>query len=158
MIRIAAEWAAYMREYHQKRVLVDETYRVQHNERARLWMIRNPERAKAIRARRNKKFRAAGGDVAWRRQLKLETLAAYGGKCACCGEAMKEFLSLDHVNGRGKVDGRGNREHGGLGFYARLRKAGWPQEDLRVLCLNCNCSLGFYGYCPHEGGSRMETI
>jgi hypothetical protein len=29
-------------------------------------------------------------------------LAAYGGKCVCCGEAEEAFLTLDHVNNDGK--------------------------------------------------------
>lgn len=25
-----------------------------------------------------------------------------------------------------------------------------PRRSIRVLCHNCNCAHGFYGYCPHE--------
>lgn len=36
-----------------------------------------------------------------RRRLRAEVIAAYGGRCACCGEATPEFLSIDHVNNDG---------------------------------------------------------
>ena len=25
-------------------------------------------------------------------------------------------------------------------------------DSVRVLCHNCNQALGFYGFCPHDGG------
>jgi hypothetical protein len=40
--------------------------------------------------------------------------------------------------------GLGNNE-----FYRWIIRSGYP-ENLRILCLNCNCSHGAYGYCPHE--------
>jgi hypothetical protein len=93
---------------------------------------------------------------AYRRQRsraeKQAAINAYGGKCACCGEAQVEFLAIDHIDGNG-------REHrkalgipaSGKAFYAWLRRHGYPQANLRVLCHNCNMSLGMYGYCPHGG-------
>jgi len=82
------------------------------------------------------------------RALRAEVLAAYGGKCACCGEAHPEFLGIDHMNGGG------NRERGKSGgsnvFYVALKKAGFPKDRYRLLCHNCNLARGFYGYCPHK--------
>jgi 5-methylcytosine-specific restriction endonuclease McrA len=75
-------------------------------------------------------------------------IAHYGGKCQCCGETQKEFLSVDHING-------GGREHKktlgltGDGFYRWIIKNNFP-DDLRILCYNCNLSMGHLGYCPHE--------
>src|SRR6266567_4357200 len=34
-------------------------------------------------------------------KLRREVLAAYGGKCVCCGESHPEFLAIDHVNNDG---------------------------------------------------------
>lgn len=79
-----------------------------------------------------------------RRKLRREVLAAYGGVCACCGETRIEFLAIDHINGV-KPPGL---PRVGLPLYTRLRALGYP-PGFRVLCHNCNVSLGLYGYCPH---------
>jgi hypothetical protein len=74
--------------------------------------------------------------------------------CQCCGESNIEFLTFDHVEG----GGRQHRKDIGGNFYGWLRRQGYP-EGFRVLCFNCNCSLGHYGYCPHGnviGPKRME--
>ena len=80
------------------------------------------------------------------RLLRESIIDGYGGKCECCGEKTKEFLSIDHVNGGGR------KERETLSIYQIMRKiinANFP-NDYRVLCHNCNSSLGFYGYCPHK--------
>ena len=66
-------------------------------------------------------------------------------KCACCGEEHIEFLSIDHINGEGKKIG----PRGGVTLYAWIIKNNYPPY-FRVLCFNCNLSLGFFGYCPHN--------
>jgi predicted restriction endonuclease len=72
----------------------------------------------------------------------------YGWKCTCCGEETKEFLTIDHISGGGH---RQRKELGILGskFYRWLVKNNFP-SGFRTLCMNCNFSLGHYGYCPHE--------
>src|SRR5215831_4733374 len=35
------------------------------------------------------------------RELRQELVAAYGGRCACCGVEGWQFLTLDHVDGDG---------------------------------------------------------
>ena len=81
-----------------------------------------------------------------RSDLRVETIRAYGGRCACCQEDMFEFLAMDHINGRG-----GNRRDRGDKLLRRLKREGYPC-GYRVLCHNCNLSFGFYGYCPHNSG------
>lgn len=83
-----------------------------------------------------------------RRRLKLLVVNKYGGKCDCCGIDNIEFLTIDHPNNDGAIHRKTLR---GLGttFYAWLKKNEYP-EGFRVLCFNCNCSRGGYGYCPHE--------
>lgn len=87
------------------------------------------------------------------RALKAEVMAAYGGKCECCGEGHIEFLTIDHVNG----DGAEHRAALGKGrrIYADIKRQGFPKGKYRCLCLNCNISLGFYGYCPHKPHARV---
>ena len=83
-----------------------------------------------------------------RLQIRNNVLDKYGGKCVCCGENKFEFLSIDHINGGG------SKEFLKIGHSAFLRKLNnYPlSSDYRVLCRNCNQSLGYYGYCPHDNG------
>jgi len=89
--------------------------------------------------------------VKYTRKVKSELLEAYGKKCACCGEDNPVLLVIDHINGNGQADrslkGRGRA------MYAHLKKLGYPRGEYRLLCHNCNMSLGFFGYCPHDGVS-----
>lgn len=80
------------------------------------------------------------------RGLKEQIFEAYGHACACCGETRKEFLCVDHINGGGSKDRKGNPQ----GVYVRIRQQGFPKDKYRLMCHNCNMSLGFYGYCPHH--------
>ncbi len=84
-----------------------------------------------------------------RDKLRLEVFENYGGcKCQCCGEGRIEFLSLDHIKGRGA--GAAQKKKLSMhSLYSFLRKRGFP-PGYRVLCMNCNFSIGMYGYCPHE--------
>lgn len=82
----------------------------------------------------------------YHRRLKRELIAAYGGKCNCCGETTFEFLQLDHTNGGGHT----HRKSLTLHMSAHLKKLGYPKQGYQILCANCNFSLGIYGYCPHS--------
>lgn len=82
-------------------------------------------------------------------RIKLETMAHYGGaECVCCGETTVEFLCFDHIDGGGTQH---RKQLGNMGrqFYYWLKLNNYP-EGYRILCYNCNSSLGFYGYCPHK--------
>lgn len=79
----------------------------------------------------------------------LEFVAAYGGRCFCCGETEPMFLSIDHVNGGGLLHRKAAGMYG-TNFYRWLKKNGFPKKGLRLACLNCN--LGRQrngGVCPH---------
>jgi hypothetical protein len=82
------------------------------------------------------------------RSHKLRIIAGYGGKCVCCGDKNFEFLTIDHINGDGKLH---RLEVGQSSVYRDLIKRGYPKENYRLLCMNCNFSMGKYGYCPHSG-------
>jgi|HubBroStandDraft_6_1064221.scaffolds.fasta_scaffold00134_29 hypothetical protein len=78
----------------------------------------------------------------------------YGGcKCACCGETIRMFLTLDHTNNDGSTHRRAilGRNNGGSGaFYCALVKAGFP-EGIQVQCWNCNLGRNRNGgICPHK--------
>lgn len=85
-------------------------------------------------------------------KLKHEVIAAYGGKCVCCGLNEWMFLTIDHIDKKNReVDRDANGKNiTGYRLYMILRKLRYPQEGYRCLCFNCNCVRGVYGFCPHE--------
>lgn len=85
---------------------------------------------------------------------RLKILQHYSQKeipnCACCSEDVLEFLGVDHINGGGNRHRHQIGRDGRKGdLYRWIWKNNLP-EGFRVLCHNCNQSLGAYGYCPHE--------
>lgn len=140
-----------------------EEQKARRRETLRKWRARmTPEQAdkrrsymRAWKSRPDIMQRRRERDRAARWALKLEVVAAYGGRCECCGETSPEFLSIDHAYGGGRKHRASLRKSGldgggGNPMYQALKKAGWPRDGYRLLCFNCNCSRGFYGYCPHE--------
>lgn len=112
----------------------------------------DPERYRTLNAAYNARSRERRYEQirAYREQIRDDTFAAYGGAfCACCGETRREFLTLDHINGGGGRERRESTHKGGVNWYAVLRRQGFP-PGYRVLCMNCNHSLGMRGYCPHQ--------
>lgn len=91
----------------------------------------------------------------YRKKLKLDGIESYSGKCSCCGEDKPEFLTLDHVNGRNRKEKR-NRNYRGTKMWMKAKAEGYPKK-YRVLCFNCNCAIGAYGYCPHEKESNKNA-
>ena len=85
-------------------------------------------------------------------KLRNEVLSAYGSCCTCCGETVKEFLQIDHINN----DGAKHRKAVGNYIYNWLKQNNYPQ-GFRLLCANCNWSRGVYGHCPHEKVNDSET-
>ena len=87
------------------------------------------------------------------RAAKQAVVDAYGGECVCCGESQIEFLTIDHINGDGHLHrrkvGKGRR------IYNDLIRLGFPKDNYRLLCFNCNIARGFYGYCPHNPADRQ---
>lgn len=123
--------------------------RDQHNANSRAWHANNRERSLENKIRwhkDNKEYRKAFAAHV-NRHLRYAALVAYSQdppSCRCCGKMNLEFLSLDHIEG----NGRAHRGHGSSSFYRKLQRENYP-NGLRVLCHNCNMSLGIYGYCPH---------
>jgi hypothetical protein len=78
------------------------------------------------------------------RARKIEVAEFLGGKCVCCGEDRWEFLTVDHV------DGGGTQERKRIGVVAIYKRILSGEPGYRLLCMNCNTSIGYYGYCPHR--------
>lgn len=123
-------FAAYRRTRRQ-----DPAVRARQRAARRRWYARH-------RLRQNARQKAA------RERLRTEVLLAYGHRCDCCAEAAREFLGVDHVRG----GGRQHRKRLRLGgrFYDWLKRQGFPRDEFRLLCHNCNVAKGLYGHCPHE--------
>jgi hypothetical protein len=75
-------------------------------------------------------------------------IEAYGGKCSCCGESHYAFLTIEHINHDGKLDGQ--KFGRGTQFYRHLRRLGWPKEGLTLFCMNCNWATRYGSLCPHR--------
>lgn len=76
-----------------------------------------------------------------------QILDHYGAKCACCGETIVEFLTIDHINN----DGADHKRVVGRDSY-KIRSwivANNFPDTIQILCYNCNCAKGKLGYCPH---------
>ena len=78
---------------------------------------------------------------------KLETIAAYGGKCTCCGEKEPAFLSVSHTNGGGM---KHYKKVGHSGMHLWLQRNGYPKRGFGVLCMNCNMATTHGRICPHQ--------
>jgi len=77
-------------------------------------------------------------------------------KCACCGVQGLEFLTLDHIISRKKMDldlqlmnMDYSSELEGKDLYYWLEKNNFP-SGFQILCWNCNFAKGRLGKCPHE--------
>jgi hypothetical protein len=98
-------------------------------------------------------------------RARLRCLIAYGGnppKCACCGESIVGFLSLDHVNNNGAAHRKllaGENQCPSAIFYRKLIKLGFPTDPpLIVLCFNCNMGRQRNGgICPHKGHKQSTN-
>jgi predicted restriction endonuclease len=128
------EYKKKKREYQKQRRLNPEIA-----EKEREYSKNYSRRNKDIMIIRRKKRSA---------NLRNTVLEHYGGKCACCGEVQNEFLSIDHVNNDGAIE-RKEKHLRGPNLYSYIIKNGFP-NSYRVLCYNCNMSLGMHGYCPHN--------
>lgn len=108
-------------------------------ERLQSWAARNPQKRKEHQVR-------------FKRKLRQQAFDHYGRECACCGETQEEFLTIDHIAGNGSQ----HRRLIGSDIYQWLRTWDYP-PGFRILCFNCNCALGFRGYCPH-GNVKIELF
>jgi hypothetical protein len=130
-----------------------EANREQHRAYANAYAKAHPDKMKAYRKTRREKLNVYHNSR--NRFLRIEAIKHYGGKCACCGETVIEFLQIDHINGGGhkhrKENGNGNSISGWL------RKNNYP-SGFRILCSNCNWSMGVHGYCPHHTNMTLSTI
>ncbi len=85
-----------------------------------------------------------------RAKMKASILEKYGGVCQCCGERNPIFLSIDHINGKGRQHRQSVGLKSSAALYSWLKRNNFP-KGFQVLCYNCN--MGKYlngGICPHK--------
>jgi len=144
------EIKAYQRDYHKKYYLENPEKYAAYRERARV--------SKRVYQKEHKHLRKE-----YLRRMRKELLAAYGGKCSCCGEERYEFLVIDHIHGEGNIErrkfGKGRSDVGSSGFLwflvKEMKKGLLYKDKYRVLCYNCNNAFAIYGYCPHGNLSAI---
>lgn len=87
-----------------------------------------------------------------RKRVRDEVFAAYGNKCACCGESEPIFLEMDHIDN----DGAEHRRKIGQSYvYYWLRNNSFP-TTFQILCSNCNKGKHRNGgICPHQTDDRF---
>lgn len=112
------------------------------------WGVKNRAHklVKSAEYRKNNRKRILEYHDQARKSLKQQAMAAYGGKCSCCGENEIDFLTIDHIGG----GGRAHRAKIGSATYRWLKLNNYPKRGFRVLCFNCNCAIGMFGVCPHQ--------
>lgn len=127
----------------------DEFYRKQSREDGYSVECKDCIKARMAKIYKRSPTKIAAASRRYQQKIRKEVLNHYGHACACCGESRYEFLAIDHINGGGV---RHKKEvlgavHKSLAIW--LRANNYP-PGFRLLCHNCNSSLGWYGYCPHE--------
>ena len=136
---ILAEKRVYYEAHREER----ETYRqkpdrvVAHREESAKRRRQKPEIVNAA----NRRYMAS---------IRVQFLAAYGGKCVCCGETEPMFLTIDHIDNNGYLERKASPPGS---FYGRIVREDFPKK-YQLLCYNCN--VGKHrngGSCPHQKGS-----
>lgn len=79
-----------------------------------------------------------------RTKYKNRFLDMYGDCCSCCGESIKDFLTIEHKQGQQKA----TRRTGLVAYRDSIKE--YRPDLYDVLCWNCNCAKGHLGYCPHH--------
>jgi hypothetical protein len=108
------------------------------------WRKKNREKSKAIQKRSYDKAR-------------LESLIKYSGdppRCGCCEETILEFLTIDHIDGKGaehrrQIEKEYGWKIGGNQLVFWLKRNNYP-PGFQVLCANCNFGKRTGQKCPHE--------
>lgn len=86
---------------------------------------------------------------------KLKVIRHYSNgdfECECCCEKKLEFLTVDHTDGSGSETRKNDPSQ--YQIYRWVIRNKFP-SGFRILCMNCNFSIGIWGYCPHNSESKF---
>jgi len=145
------EYLANWRKQNKEKIRLDGiTYRKKNKEKLKI-STKNYREKNRDRINKNQRIR--------KKIVRSEVLMYYSKgviQCACCGELIEQFLSIDHIQGRRKY-GHKNR-WGGTKLYMWLKRNNFP-KGFRVLCMNCNHAIGKRngdGICPHQKLKELD--
>ena len=150
----------YLQEYYQRPEIKihRKEYRTQYEQKPEV-KERKKEKSKEYKKTDRYKQLHRKYEKERRQKIRMMVLTYYGGNppvCACCKERHIEFLAVDHINGGGNKHIKEIIKTTRNTFYNWLIKNKLP-NGYRVLCHNCNSSLGNYGYCPHIKEKGLVT-
>lgn len=117
------------------------------------------ERLKQVRGHRGQETKRKNAEYQkrYRDKLKAIVYAAYGNRCACCGEAEVRFLSIDHVDNDGFINRKAGFDNCTTSLMGRIKREGFP-PSFQLLCMNCNHGKSRNnGVCPHKEGSTTRA-
>ena len=133
-----------------------------HKKMTRSWALKNPQKMAEISKKWDSSNRPKRNATAvlYRIKIRREIISHYSdgmNVCSCCGEDHFEFLCIDHIDGGGNRHRRESKITSGHQMIAWLKRNNLP-SGFRVLCHNCNASIGFWGYCPHQPNGRRALL
>lgn len=85
----------------------------------------------------------------WNNRYKFEVFSHYSGgtpKCECCDSKYLPHLTIDHIAQDGAKHRKELKESGSRFTWKWLKDNNYP-EGFRVLCMNCNRTVYWYGEC-----------
>lgn len=154
---------AYMKKYYERnKESLTEKMRIRYAENRDAILAKSKAKIKADPAKFREIFKRKGRE--WNEshpgyhatlnrkvyaRYKELIINAYGGECYCCGEKIREFLTLDHILRDGKIE----RARFGNRLYRRVAEAGFPKDRYRLACMNCNWAERKGNPCPHKSQS-----
>ena len=151
----------YYMSHRKQRAKSDREYRLRNidriRERQRLYNIKNKERIKLRTHNYHVKHREQllhdmkiRGKI-WYDNLWSTVFSHYSKgvpHCVCCGEMDREFLQMDHIEGKKKWNH--DLSYGGHKLYQWIVNNNFP-SGFQVLCANCNFGKKMNnGTCPHK--------
>lgn len=139
----------YMKEYRLKNPDKMKEYRNRYAEKNPKWWDAYNSTEKATKWKEEHPLADKSHKAKYARKIKATCFNHYGGKCACCGEETMEFLTIDHIEGGGRIHRKSLGMPSGFPFYVWIIKNDFP-DYLQVLCYNCHMSKTYNGYCPHQ--------
>lgn len=157
----------YRSQWFRTKYASDPEFRSKHLQNSRNWKKSNIEKIKLVQQEyyqnhkeiMNNQSKKNGPGI--REKLRFQVLNHYSNgklECACCGEKITKFLTIDHINNNGNRERAELNLKAGCRFYAWLRRNNYP-EGYQVLCMNCNFGKRMNnGICPHKLGGEDNGL
>jgi len=121
-------------------------------ERARKWALENPERYRENMRIGSRAYYLRNRDLVVSRlaikRAREQVIDRLGARCECCGETIREFLTIDHRN-RDGGEHRRKFHNKPYQIYMSILREGCPTDKYQVLCMNCNFATRYGEPCPH---------